>query len=96
MQDRLNFFEPWERIPSNHENQLHPVEARAQLAPGIGGVAAIKIERKAVGDQPGLVLSVVPTKYPFGWSGLMPNFVCGQQHRRQGAIDHQRWGVRHF
>lgn len=22
MQDRLNFFEPWERIPANHENQL--------------------------------------------------------------------------
>src|SRR3954470_6872257 len=22
MQDRLNFFEPWERLPANHENQL--------------------------------------------------------------------------
>jgi hypothetical protein len=22
MQDRLNFFEPWERLPPNHENQL--------------------------------------------------------------------------
>src|SRR5215831_16002723 len=22
MQDRLNFFEPWERSPANHENQL--------------------------------------------------------------------------
>jgi hypothetical protein len=32
----------------------HPVEARAQLAPGVGRVATIEIERKAVGDQPGL------------------------------------------
>src|SRR5262249_4364370 len=22
MQDRLNFFEPWQRVPANHENQL--------------------------------------------------------------------------
>src|SRR5262245_7310035 len=22
MQDRLNFFEPWQRVPPNHENQL--------------------------------------------------------------------------
>jgi len=35
-------------------DRQHPVEARAQFAPGVGGVAAIETERKAIGDQPGL------------------------------------------
>ena len=35
-------------------DRQHPVEARAQLASGVGGVAAIERERKAVRDQPGL------------------------------------------
>ena len=38
-------------------DRQHPVEARAQLAPGIGRVAAIEGERKAVGDDAGLAIA---------------------------------------
>jgi hypothetical protein len=35
-------------------DRQQPVEARAQLAPGVGRIAAVETERKAGGDQPGL------------------------------------------